>query len=173
VTTFSPNHQLDFLKKNKQTNNTIQTTDPQPRPIMSTSIVRTIKNIYASGLKRAAWQLQVHNDTKRGWLVGEDDFGNKYYETDAPEEIHLRTRWVEYAEWTVDMSKVEPGWHYWLGYGTNTPPDRLTGDQVAVRAYPTPAKHKINMTNTTGAYVPYNTAKPKHSAWIPQVQERV
>ena len=96
---------------------------------MSTSIFRTLKNIYKSGLKRSAWQIQHHNDTKSGWLVGIDDFGNKFYETDAPDEIHLRTRWVEYNQWNQDMSQVEPGWHYWLGYGTNTPPNALTGDE--------------------------------------------
>ena len=110
---------------------------------MSTSIFRTIKNIYASGFRRAAWQLQVHNDTKRGWLVGTDDWGNKYYETDAPEEIHMRTRWVEYAE-----------------------------DQKAVRAYPL-QKHKMNLTATRGAYVPYNTAKAKCESWDPVVSERL
>ena len=140
---------------------------------MSNSLARTIKNIWASGLKRSAWQIQVHNDTKRGWLVGEDDFGNKYYETDVPEEIHLRTRWVEYKDWGIDMSKVEPGWHYWLGYGTNIPPNKLPEEYKAVRAYPLPEQHKMNLTNTTGAYVPYNTAKPKCSSWTPQVSERV
>ncbi|SGZ50867.1 CIC11C00000003053 [Sungouiella intermedia] len=140
---------------------------------MSTSIVRTIKNIYSSGLRRAAWQIQNHNDTKRGWLVGQDDWGNKYYETDVPEEIHLRTRWVEYADWGIDISRVEPGWHYWLGYGTNTPPTQLPEDQKAIRAYPLPAKHKENMTTTAGAYVPYNTARPKCQAWTPEVRERV
>ena len=74
-----------------------------------------IKNIYSSGLKEPHGKIHHHNDTKRGWLVGIDDFGNKYYETDAPEEIHLRTRWVEYSQWNQDMSQVEPGWHYWLG----------------------------------------------------------
>ncbi|PSK41213.1 hypothetical protein C7M61_000888 [Candidozyma pseudohaemuli] len=139
---------------------------------MSTSIIRTIKNIYHSGFKRAAWQIQSHNDTKRGWLVGTDDWGNKYYETDVPEEIHMRTRWVEYNDWNVDMSNVEPGWHYWLGYGTNTPPDRLPKDQAASRAYPL-KKHQGNLTNTSGAFVTYNTAKPKHQAWAPEVRERV
>lgn len=139
---------------------------------MSTSLARTIKNIYSSGLRRAAWQIQTHNDTKRGWLVGEDDYGNKFYETDVPEEIHLRTRWVEYADWGVDISKVEPGWHYWLGYGTNTPPNKLVGDEKTHRAYPLPEKHKMNLTNTRGAYVCYNTAKPKCSAWEPVVASR-
>ncbi|KAK6455143.1 B17.2 subunit of NADH:ubiquinone oxidoreductase [Scheffersomyces xylosifermentans] len=142
---------------------------------MSTSIVRTLKNIYKSGIKRAAWQIQTHNDTKSGWLVGEDDYGNKYYETDNIEEIHLRTRWVEYNDrWTqIDISKVEPGWHYWLGYGTNTIPPNLKGDEKTVRAYPLPEKHKPNLTNTTGAYVTYNTAKPKFVPWVPEVKERV
>lgn len=139
---------------------------------MSTSIIRTIKNIYSSGLKRAAWQIQNHNDTKRGWLVGEDDYGNKYYETDVPEEIHLRTRWVEYADWGIDMSKVEPGWHYWLGYGTNTPPNKLQGKEKTVQPFPT-SQHKMNMTGSEGAYVPYNTAKPKINSWAPEVKERV
>ena len=40
---------------------------------------------------------------------------------------------------------VEPGWHYWLGYGTNTPP---IGDAKTTRAYPLPAHHKPNLTNT-------------------------
>ena len=139
---------------------------------MSTSIFRTIKNIYHSGIKRAAWQIQVHNDTKRGWLVGTDDFGNKFYETDVPGEIHMRTRWVEYNEWGIDMSKVEPGWHYWLAYGTNTPPDQLQGDEKTTRAYPL-EKHQPNLTGTPGAYVPYNTAKPKYSSWTPEVKDRV
>lgn len=139
---------------------------------MSNSLIRTIKNIYSSGIKRSLWQIQHHNDTKRGWLVGEDDFGNKFYETDAPEEIHLRTRWVEYSEWDIDLSKVEPGWHYWLGYGTNTPPNKLPENEKSVRAYPLPARHKNNLTGTDGAFVTYNTAKPKFSTWEPVVAQR-
>lgn len=140
---------------------------------MSTSIFRTFRNIYKSGLRRAAWQIQVHNDTKCGWLVGTDDFGNKFYETDHKDEIHLRTRWVEYADWGIDMSKVEPGWHYWLGYGTDTPPNKLTGDEKTVRAYPLPERHNMNYTTTPGMFVTYNTAKPKHAVWTPEVKERV
>lgn len=105
--------------------------------------------------------------------MGTDDLGNKYYETDVPEEIHMRTRWVEYNNWNPDMSQVEPGWHYWLGYGTNTPPDRLPKDQAASRAYPVTQPHQVNLTNTLGAFVTYNTAKPKCEAWAPEVKERV
>lgn len=141
---------------------------------MSTSIVRTIKNIYSSGIRRAAWQIAFLNDTKRGVYVGTDDYGNKYYETDVPEEIHLRTRWVEYNDtfMSIDISKVEPGWHYWLGYGTNTPPNKLPEDQRALRDFK-PNPRLPNLTGTRGAFVTYNTAKPKYQAWEPQVKERV
>ncbi|CAN3374172.1 hypothetical protein DIURU_003993 [Diutina rugosa] len=141
---------------------------------MSTSLWRTLRNVYQSGLRRAGWQIQVHNDTKpAGVLRGVDDFGNKFYETDERTEIFLRSRWVEYNEWGVDISKVEPGWHYWLGYGTNTPPNQVEGSEKATRAYPLPNKHKDNKTNTPGAYVAYNTAKPKCHAWEPKVAARV
>lgn len=140
---------------------------------MSNSLARTIKNIYKSGFRRAAWQIQFLNDTKSGDLVGQDDFGNKYYETKDPAEIHLRNRWVEYKDgWNLDMSHVEPGWHYWLGYGTDTIPTKLEGKEKTTRGYPLPPVHKIQMTNTSGAYVPYNTAKPKFATWDPQVAER-
>lgn len=138
---------------------------------MSTSIIRTIKNIYHSGLRRAAWQIQSHNDTKRGWFVGEDDFKNKYYETDVPGEIHLRTRWVEYSNWNVDISQVEPGWHFWLAYGANTPPNKLPDFRKTHSRVPA-APRKPNLTATRGAFVTYNTAKPKHFSWQPQVRER-
>lgn len=142
---------------------------------MSTSIVRTLKNIYKSGIKRSAWQIAFLNDTKPGGkLVGTDDWGNKYYETDAEEEIHLRTRWVEYNATflSIDISKSEPGWHYWLGYGTNTPPNQLPEDQKAHRSYPVALRHKPNLTGTREAYVPYNTVKPKCQSWQPTVSER-
>lgn len=118
----------------------------------------------------------VLNDTKSGKFIGEDRNGNKFYETDSPDEIHLRTRWVEYLNLSrPDISQVEPGWHFWLGYGTDTPPNALKdGDSLkAVRGYPLPQHHQPNLTGTDGAYIPYNTAKPKCEAWTPKVTERV
>lgn len=146
---------------------------------MSSSLYRTLKNVWTNGLKRLGRQIAMMNDTKRGVLVGEDRFGNKYYETDAPEEIHLRTRWVEYREfWSFDMSQVEPGWHFWLGYGTDVPPSKLPdvagpGDLHAksIRAYPEVEKY-WNLTATKSAYIPYSTSKPRHETWEAKVAER-
>jgi NADH:ubiquinone oxidoreductase subunit len=142
---------------------------------MSVSLWRTIKNIKQSGWKRYVKQMNSIGDAKAGTLVGIDDYGNEFYETDAPEEIHLRTRWVEYKkssgfEW--DFSQIEPGWHYWLAYGTETPPNKLVGEEKTVRAYPVPEVHDENYTGTPGAYIPYNTAKPKFKAWDPKISNR-
>lgn len=139
---------------------------------MSTTLWRQIRNAYQVGLKRYAWQIATLGDAKSGEYVGTDDYGNKYYETKDPVEIHLRTRWVEYQKWDIDMSHVEPGWHYWLAYGTDTPPSKLKPEQISERAYPLPKFHRVNFTGTPGAYVPYNTAKPKCEAWEPQVASR-
>ncbi|GMG28557.1 unnamed protein product [Ambrosiozyma monospora] len=136
---------------------------------MSTSLARTLRNVWKSGLKRSLRQIALLDDTKSGILVGQDDFGNKYYETDHPSEIHLRTRWVEYKDfWGKDASQMEPGWHYWLAYGTDTPPSALKPEEKAIR-HSTLAVHQPNLTHTKGAYVPYNTAKPKLTSWEPKV----
>lgn len=140
---------------------------------MSVSFIRTLKNIWRNGLVRSGRQIAYMNDTKSGTLVGEDDFGNKYYETENPEEIHMRTRWVEYKDfWRFDASHSEPGWHYWLAYGTDTPPTKLKPDEIAIRHIAPEQHHPINWTYTKGAYVPYNTAKPKFESWESKVSPR-
>ncbi|CCH45220.1 NADH dehydrogenase [ubiquinone] 1 alpha subcomplex subunit [Wickerhamomyces ciferrii] len=141
---------------------------------MSTSLARTLRNIKLSGWKRYAKQMNSIGDAKAGTLVGIDDHGNHFYETHLDKEIHLRTRWVEYAETNQrwDVSQVEPGWHYWLAYGSDTPPNKLQGEEKTERAYPVPKVHAQNYTGTTGAYVPYNTAKPKFQPWETKVSER-
>lgn len=140
---------------------------------MSVSFARTVRNVMKSGWQRYKKQMKTIGDARAGTLVGIDDFGNEFYESNDPVDIHLRTRWVEYKETKFwDMSQVEPGWHYWLGYGTDTPPNKLLGDERAKRAYPIPKVHAQNYTGSTGAYVPYNTAKPKFKAWEPHVAER-
>lgn len=140
---------------------------------MSVSFYRTLKNIWNVGLKRAGRQIALLNDTKSGDLVGEDRFGNKYYETKNPEEIHMRTRWVETKEfWRPDASHVEPGWHFWLAYGTDTPPNALKPEQIAIRHVHEEVHAPINYTFTKGAYVPYNTAKPKFQSWEGKVASR-
>ncbi|KAG7801465.1 hypothetical protein KL944_003197 [Ogataea haglerorum] len=140
---------------------------------MSVSLARTVKNIWRNGLKRSLRQIAMINDTKSGVFVGEDDFGNKFYETKDPDEIHMRTRWVEYKNfWDYDVSHIEPGWHYWLAYGTDTPPSKLKPEEKAI-TYSLNKVHHYNYTQTKGAFVTYNTAKPKIAEWDAKVTQRV
>ena len=89
---------------------------------MST-LSRTIRNIQRIGLKDFGKQLQYIGDTKSGTLIGTDRFQNKYYEN-RTEELPLRTRWVEYANASVevDPATIEPGWHAWMSYMVTDPP---------------------------------------------------
>ncbi|QPG76708.1 hypothetical protein FOA43_004102 [Brettanomyces nanus] len=140
---------------------------------MSSSITRLIRNVWRNGLKRSGRQIAQMNDTKSGTLVGIDDYGNKYYETKNPDEIHMRTRWVEYKDfWRPDASHVQPGWHFWLAYGTDTRPNQLKPEQIAER-HVNEIVHPISFSCTRGSYVPYNTAKPKTATWEPNVKTRV
>ncbi|KAK9379618.1 NADH ubiquinone oxidoreductase subunit NDUFA12-domain-containing protein [Kockiozyma suomiensis] len=139
---------------------------------MSTSLVRVIRNAYRVGFKDYLAQMMAIGDTKYGTLVGIDRFGNKFFENKEEDEIHLRTRWVQYKEKYYDVSQIEPGWHGWLGYLVDTPPNALDAAHTTVRKQPEVSRVH-NGTGTRDAYVPYSTVKPKFESWTPQIKERV
>ncbi|KAK9481346.1 NADH ubiquinone oxidoreductase subunit NDUFA12-domain-containing protein [Lipomyces japonicus] len=139
---------------------------------MSTSIIRVLRNLRRVGIKDYFRQLNAIGDTKSGRLVGIDSYGNKFFENTDEDEIFLRTRWVQYKEHYHDVSQIEPGWHGWLGYLVDTPPNALTPNQTSVRSYPAPQVIPTG-TGTRNAYVPYSTIKPKISSWSPSIKERV
>ncbi|KAF3815415.1 hypothetical protein GH733_016797 [Mirounga leonina] len=68
------------------------------------------------------------NDVRVGTLVGEDKYGNKYYEDNK--QFFGRHRWVIYTTemngkntfWDVDGSMVPPEWHRWFHCMTDDPP---------------------------------------------------
>ncbi|KAK3942496.1 putative nadh-ubiquinone oxidoreductase [Diplogelasinospora grovesii] len=133
-------------------------------------ITRTLGNIRRIGLKEYWHQLQYIGDTKAGTLVGVDKFGNKYYENN--EELPLRTRWVDYKMHDFDPAQIEPMWHFWISYGTDTIPDKDPIKKIAeARSWATP-HHVPNYTLTRGAYKPYNTVLPKIKAWEPVAAPR-
>ncbi|KKA21880.1 hypothetical protein T310_4044 [Rasamsonia emersonii CBS 393.64] len=109
-------------------------------------------------------------DTKAGTLIGVDRFGNKYYEN-FEEELPLRTRWVDYKEKYFDPSHIEPGWHAWLSYMVDTPPNKDKILETGVRKWELP-EHRPNFTLTRAAYKPYSTTRPKISAWNPVAAPR-
>jgi NADH:ubiquinone oxidoreductase subunit len=58
-----------------------------------------------------------------GRLVGEDEFGNRYYEARDNKESYdsRKRRWVIFKGY-AEASKVPPDWHGWLHYTFDEPP---------------------------------------------------
>ncbi|ELT96072.1 hypothetical protein CAPTEDRAFT_164106 [Capitella teleta] len=103
------------------------------------------------------------DDLKYGDLVGEDKFGNKYYQNDM--FFIASNRWVDYAPqfgMDYDGSQIPAEWHRWMHHMTDDPPTVVP--PVNYKWLPL---HKENKTGTAGEYVPYSTTRPRIQAWQP------
>ena len=87
---------------------------------------------------------------RRGVFVGQDEFGNRYYEAkDASDSYDGRKRrWVIFDGY-AEASKVPPDWHGWMHYLVDVPPTR---ENYTPRPWQKP--HRMNMTGTPEAYRP-------------------
>lgn len=104
------------------------------------------------------------DDVRIGTLVGNDRYGNQYFENKR--FFYGRNRWVEYAPqyWLdYDGSQVPAEWFGWLHYKTDLPP---YADKSRPN-YKWMALHTENMSGTSGQYVPYTTVPQKIEAWRP------
>jgi len=115
------------------------------------------------GLWGSFLQLFRTDELKWGTLMGEDKYGNKYYEN----KLYFvgRSRWVDYspkAGWDYDGSQVPADWHRWLHYIGDEPPTT-----AALSDYKWQIDHKENLTGTAQKYVPYTTTRPKIETWKP------
>jgi NADH:ubiquinone oxidoreductase subunit len=100
-----------------------------------------------------------------GRAVGQDKFGNRYYQNKSGAR-----RWVIYSG-TVEASRVPPEWHGWLHHTFRDPPT------VAPRRIkPWEKEHRPNMTGTDDAYRPsgslaatgkHPSATGDYEAWKP------
>ena len=109
-----------------------------------------------------------------GELVGEDEFGNRYYRRRGGKidpTLGFERRWVAYNGY-AEPSTVPPEWHGWLHHTVDTPP---TEGKYQPRAWQKP--HKANLTGTPGAYRPPGSTlalnrRPKatgdYKAWEPE-----
>ena len=76
-----------------------------------------------------------------GKIVGEDQFGNKYYTNSKGK------RWVVYKNKT-DSSQIPPNWHLWIHFLTkNKPPNNLN-------KFSWQKNYEENLTGTDRAYRP-------------------
>ena len=103
---------------------------------------------------------------RKGELVGEDDQGNKFYQTDGG-----KRRWVIYAD-VSEASNVSPDWHGWLHYTFDEPPK---DGELPRKAWE--KDHVPNMTGTSQAYHPPGSvhasgaraaATGDYEAWQPE-----
>ncbi|XP_046400421.1 probable NADH dehydrogenase [ubiquinone] 1 alpha subcomplex subunit 12 [Ischnura elegans] len=116
------------------------------------------------GIKASLYKLYRMDELKLGTQVGEDKYGNKYFENKM--YFYGRNRWVEYSEGVgmdYDGSQVPAEWYGWLHYKTDLPPHK---DPARPR-YKWLAEHEENPSGTSGAYYPYSTVPPKVEAWVP------
>jgi len=100
-----------------------------------------------------------------GTLVGEDKYGNKYYESKTAR------RWVIYNG-LVEASRVPPDWHGWLHHTFADPPTTAPFKSKAWEQ-----EHKPNLTGTDEAYRPDGSllasgqrprATGDYQAWKPE-----
>ena len=104
-----------------------------------------------------------------GSRVGEDEFGNVYYEGGTDSEGRTR-RWVIYDGYS-ETSKVPPGWHGWIHHRVDVPP---VDDNYQPHTWQKP--HEANATGTPAAYRPKGSvlsggSRPQvtgdYDAWTP------
>ena len=102
---------------------------------------------------------------RSGELVGEDEFGNKYYK-----ERGGKKRWVIYNG-LAEASAIPPGWHGWMHHRVDTPPPEET---YHAKSWQKP--HRVNATGTPEAYRPHGSIltpekRPEvtgdYEAWTP------
>jgi len=103
---------------------------------------------------------------RHGKPVGEDDRGNRFYQT-----ADGRRRWVIYNG-VAEASAVSPDWHGWLHHTYRDPPE-----DGALPRKSWEKDHVPNLTGTDGAYHPPGsvltaTARPRvvgdYEAWQPE-----
>ena len=84
-----------------------------------------------------------------GNLVGEDEFGNKYYSNLKDFNDKNAKRWVIFNG-VVEASKIPPHWHAWLHKSIESPPLNYK------HKYEWQQDHQPNVTGTIDAYHPRN-----------------
>jgi len=85
---------------------------------------------------------------RKGLKVGEDEYGNTYYEEKGEGYDGRKRRWVTYSGY-ADASRVPPEWHGWMHHMYDLPPSE---QPLKTQSWELP--HRPNMTGTLHAYKP-------------------
>jgi NADH:ubiquinone oxidoreductase subunit len=116
------------------------------------------------GLKGLYEHLYMFRQIKEGTLVGQDRYGNKYFENlDLPYGQH---RWLEpknyEAQQLFDASSIPPEWHGWMHYTTDRVPSEkpLPSGPAMVKQTDVPKPldtHQVPETVRSGEWRPNPT----------------
>ena len=91
-----------------------------------------------------------------GKFVGQDTFGNKYYESKKGK------RWVIYCH-EIDASKIPVEWYSWMHFTQNK-----IEKEHDLKKYQWQKPHQHNLTGTDSAYYPNknkDAIKKKYKSW--------
>jgi NADH:ubiquinone oxidoreductase subunit len=111
-----------------------------------------------------------------GELVGEDEFGNRYFRTKNGKidpTLGVERRWVIYKG-IAEPSMVPPSWHGWLHHTVELPPTLEKS-----KTYRWEKPHRPNLTGSPAAHRPSGSTlaqarRPKatgdYKAWTPGQQ---
>ncbi|MBL1407103.1 MAG: NADH:ubiquinone oxidoreductase subunit NDUFA12 [Rhizobiales bacterium] len=88
---------------------------------------------------------------RKGDKVGEDEFGNIYYQGDGGR------RWVQYAGY-ADPTTIPAGWHGWMHHRVDTPPSEEEYKRREWELGPKP-----NPTGSADAYFPKGSISNQES----------
>ena len=91
-----------------------------------------------------------------GKFIGQDDFGNKYYESKKGK------RWVIYSN-EVDASNIPVEWYSWIHFTSNK-----IEKNHNFKKYTWQKTHQPNLTGTDKAYYPNkdkDAIKKKYKSW--------
>uniref|UniRef100_A0A0N4ZWG0 NADH dehydrogenase [ubiquinone] 1 alpha subcomplex subunit 12 n=1 Tax=Parastrongyloides trichosuri TaxID=131310 RepID=A0A0N4ZWG0_PARTI len=116
------------------------------------------------GIRGTLKRRYLMDATRGGVLVGEDKFGNKYYEDNT--FFMPRNRYVVFPDrvWLdYDASQIPPEWHRWLHHiGNETPEKEPLQRQKWV------LDHAENLSIIEKEkYIPYSTTRTKIQSWVP------
>ena len=109
----------------------------------------------------------------RGVFVGEDDFGNRYYEARNNKDSYdnRKRRWVIYKGY-AEPSKIPAEWHGWIHYTFDEPPT-----VAPLKTQSWEREHIPNLTGTAQAWRPKGSiarggerpsATGDYQAWSPE-----
>ena len=91
-----------------------------------------------------------------GKFVGQDSFGNKYYESKSGK------RWIIYKD-EIDASKIPNEWYSWMHFTSNK-----IENVHELKKFEWQKPHRPNLTGSNQAYSPKNNTdaiKKKYKTW--------